>query len=168
MIRLKKEYSFLIKIEGLNDIPKSGILQVGGEGKTAVYEELNINPVENLDSIEFELKNNMFKIYLATPSIFNKGWIPDWIDENNLQGEKDGIKLKLIACVIGKYLRIGGWDMANNCPKQMRKAVPSGSVYYFKVLNNVDSEKIKEVFHLKNISEINSEEGFGLSLIGVV
>jgi CRISPR-associated protein Cmr3 len=50
----------------------------------------------------------------------------------------------------------------------MYKAVPAGSVYYFKVLNGVNSNKIKEVFHLKNISDVNPEEGFGLNFIGKV
>jgi len=169
MIRLKKDFGFLIKIQGLNSIlPKSGVFQLGGEGKTVSYEVLGSNPTKEIEDVKLEPKDNMFKIYLATPAIFKKGWIPDWIDENKLEGEKEGIKLKLIACAIGKFLRIGGWDMANNKPKTMYKAVPAGSVYYFKVLNGADSEKIKNVFHFKNISDINPEEGFGLSLVGVV
>jgi len=168
MLRLKKDVGFLIKIQGLNSIPKRGVFQFGGEGKTVSYEVLDKNPVREIEDVGFELIDNMFKIYLATPAVFNKGWLPSWIDENNLEGEKDGIKLKLVACAIGKYLRVGGWDMANNKPKLMYKAIPAGSVYYFKVLNGADSKKIKDVFHLKNISDINPEEGFGLSLVGVV
>jgi len=58
--------------------------------------------------------------------------------------------------------------LANQKPKPMFKAVPAGSIYYFKILDNTTPEKIKETFHLKNISDINSEEGYGLSLIGEV
>lgn len=167
-IRLNKDFGLLIKIQELNDIPKRGVFQLGGEGKTVFYEILDSNPMEEIENLKLELKDNMFKIYLATPAIFRRGWIPEWIDENTLEGEKEGIKLKLISCVIGKFLRIGGWDLANNRPKPMYKAVPAGSVYYFKVLNDADFEKIKEAFHFRNISDINPEEGFGLSLVGVV
>jgi len=58
--------------------------------------------------------------------------------------------------------------MAENKPKPMYRVVPEGSVYYFKVLNGADEEKIKEVFHFKNISDILPEEGFGLTLVGGV
>ncbi|MEM5810166.1 MAG: type III-B CRISPR module-associated protein Cmr3 [Candidatus Aenigmatarchaeota archaeon] len=167
MIRLEKDYCFLVKIDGIDNIPEKGLFTLSGEGKTVRFEKINNNPLQHLENMDFELKDGIFKIYLATPAIFENGWLPKWINEETMEGVKDGIKLKLIACAIGKYLRIGGWDMAKNEPKPMYKAVPAGSVYYFKVLNG-SFEKIKEVFHFKNISDINPEEGFGLSLMGVV
>lgn len=175
MIRLKHKYNkigLIFKIEGVEDMPERGILQLGGEGKTVYFEKIEKiedNPLDSLMNINFELKEGMFKLYLATPAIFDKGWLPSWIDESTYEGEKDGIKLKLISCAIGKFIRIGGWDIARNRPKPMYKAVPAGSVYYFKILDgNIDVEKIKKVFHFKNISDKNPEEGFGLSFIGGV
>jgi CRISPR-associated protein Cmr3 len=58
--------------------------------------------------------------------------------------------------------------MAENKPKPMYRAVPEGSVYYFKLLDNSEEERVREAFHLKNISDINAEEGFGLALVGGV
>ncbi|MEO0297373.1 MAG: type III-B CRISPR module-associated protein Cmr3 [candidate division WOR-3 bacterium] len=167
MIRLKKDYCFLVKIDGIDNMPEKGLFALGGEGKTVKFEKINDNPLEDLENMNFELKDGIFKIYLVTPAIFEKGWLPGWINAETLEGEKDGIKLKLIACSIGKFIRIGGWDIAKGEPKPMYKAVPPGSVYYFKVLSG-SFEKIKEVFHFKNISDINPEEGFGLSCVGVV
>jgi len=168
MIRLKKKTSLFVEIDGLNRYPE-GLLQIGGEGKTAKIEKIeNYDPLMTLRDIDFKFENKIFKLYLATPAIFEKGWLPDWINEKTFEGNYDGIKLKLIACSIGKYKLIGGWDLANNRPKPMYKAVPSGSVYYFKILDDTSAERIKEVFHLKNISDINPEEGFGLSLVGEV
>ncbi|MEO0297355.1 MAG: type III-B CRISPR module-associated protein Cmr3 [candidate division WOR-3 bacterium] len=166
MIRLKKDYCFLVKFDGIENMPEKGLFALGGEGKTVKFEKINNNPLEDLENMNFELKDGIFKIYLATPAIFEKGWLPGWINEETMEGEKDGIKLKLIACAIGKFIRIAGWDMAKNEPKSMYKAVPDGSVYYFKVLSGSLGE-IKKVFHFKNISDINPEEGFGLSFIGV-
>jgi CRISPR-associated protein Cmr3 len=152
MIRLKREASFYVEIEGLNFYPWEGKVQLGADWKIVKIEKTEEDLLKELREIDFQLNNKIFKIYFATPAIFKKGWIPDWIN----------------ACSIGKYKLIGGWDLANNRPKPMYKAVPSGSVYYFKILDDTSAERIKEVFHLKNISDINSEEGFGLSLVGEV
>ena len=168
MIRLKRETSFYIEIEGLSSYPQEGKVQLGADWKIVKIEKTEEDLLKELREIDFLLNNKIFKIYFATPAIFKKGWIPDWINEKTFEGNYKGIKLKLIACSIGKYKLIGGWDLANNRPKPMYKAVPSGSVYYFKILDDTSAEKIKEVFHLKNISDIKPEEGFGLSLVGEV
>ncbi|MEN3047089.1 MAG: type III-B CRISPR module-associated protein Cmr3, partial [Candidatus Hydrothermales bacterium] len=125
MVRLNRGVSIYVKV--LNaDLPKSGILQLGGEGKTAYFEELKNNPLENLEKIDIKLTEGFFKLYLATPAIFEKGWIPKWIDENTMEGQIQGIKTKLISCSIGRFLRMGGRDIAKREPKAMRKAVPAG------------------------------------------
>jgi len=169
MIRLKKEASLFVEINGLRNYPEGEVLQIGGEGKTAKIEKIeNDDPLKVLRDLNFNFENKVFKLYFATPAIFNKGWLPDWIDEKTFEGSYNKIRLKLVACSIGKFNLIGGWDLANNRPKPMYKAVPSGSVYYFKILDDTPAERIKEVFHLKNISDMNPEEGFGLSLVGEV
>jgi len=164
MIRLEKGASLFVEIEGLNSYPENGVIQIGGEGKTAKIEKCS-DLLESIRNLNFKFKNRMFKLYLATPAIFNKGWIPEWIEEN-FEGNYKEIKLRLISCSIGKYNLIGGWDLARKRPKPMYKAVPAGSVYYFEILDDTPAEKIKETFHLKNISDINPQEGFGLSLVG--
>jgi CRISPR-associated protein Cmr3 len=168
MIRLKREATFYIEIEGLNSYPWEGKVQLGADWKIVKIEKTEEDLLKELREIDFQLNNKIFKIYFATPAIFKKGWLPDWINEKTFEGNYKEIKLKLIACSIGKYKLIGGWDLANNRPKPMYKAVPSGSVYYFKILDDTSAERIKEVFHLKNISDINPEEGVGLSLVGEV
>ncbi len=140
------------------------MIQIGGEGKTAKIQRVS-DPIGNFD---VELKDKIFKIYFATPCIFKKGWLPSWIDENSFEGEYKGIRLKLICACIGKYKPLGGWDMAKNEPKHLRRVILPGSVYYFQILDDSNIEKIKDVFHFKNISDISPEEGFGLTLIGEV
>jgi CRISPR-associated protein Cmr3 len=168
MIRLKRGVSFYVEIEGLNSYPCEGKVQLGADWKIVKIEKTESDLLKELREIDFQLNNKVFKIYFATPAIFKKGWIPDWINEKTFEGNYEEIKLKLIACSIGKYKLVGGWDLANKRPKPMYKAVPPGSVYYFKILDDTPAEKIKEVFHLKNISDINLEEGFGLSFVGEV
>ena len=143
-------------------------MQLGGESKGARFEKLSEDLFMNINNIESSFEHGYFKIYLATPAIFENGWFPKWLNKVSFEGEYNGIKLKLVPCVIGRPLAIGGWDVVQNKPKPLRKAVPEVSIYYFKILNNSDKENIKDVFHLKNISDINPEEGFGLSLVGEV
>jgi CRISPR-associated protein Cmr3 len=170
MIRLKREASFYVEIEGLNSYPQEGKVQLGADWKIVKIEktETEKDLFKGLRELDFQLNNKIFKIYFATPAIFKKGWIPDWINETTFEGNYNEIKLKLVACSIAKFKLIGGWDLANKKPKLMYKAIPAGSVYYFKILDDTPAEKIKETFHLKNISDINPEEGFGLSLVGEV
>jgi len=169
MIRLKKETNLFIEINGLISYPEEGLIQLGGEGKTVKIEKIeNVDPLTNLRDINFKFENKLLKIYLATPAIFENGWLPKWIDKESFEGNYNGIRLKLVTCSIGKFNLIGGWDLANQKPKPMYKAVPAGSVYYFEILNNISADRIKNTFHLQNISDINPEEGFGLALLGEV
>ncbi|SHF38204.1 CRISPR-associated protein Cmr3 [Thermoanaerobacter uzonensis DSM 18761] len=168
MVRLMEDTGMVIKIEGIEEFDDEGVLQLGGERKAVAFEKMVKNSFEDLENLALTLETDIFKIYLATPAIFKKGWLPDWIDEKTLEGEFKGIRVKLLTCAIGKYITIGGWDMAEGESKPLKKAVPAGSVYYFKILNEVDKEKVKETFHFKNISDEKAEEGFGLSIMGEV
>lgn len=159
---LRYQFRIVVEFEGLT-LESSGLMKFGGEAKGANYREL--------ESIEFPslptLKSNIFKLYLLTPAIFEKGWLPSWIDEKDLTGEYQGVKLKLISCAIGKYQSIGGFDMKTNQPKEMYKAVPAGSVYYFEILEN-QQEKIEKIFHKQSISDYRANEGYGIGLISEV
>lgn len=168
MVRLVEDTSIVLKIEGIEEFDDKGVLQLGGERKAVAFEKMGKDSFEDLENLDLNLETGMFKIYLATPAIFKKGWLPDWIDEKTLEGEFKGIRVKLLTCAIGKYITIGGWDMAKGKSKPLKKAVPAGSVYYFKILNEVDKERVREIFHFKNISDEKAEEGFGLSIMGEV
>ncbi len=166
LIRMHKNAGLVVDVNGVNDFPESGVIQLGGESKGAYFQRID-DPFKELKGMNFNFKDGLFKLYIATPAIFKKGWLPNWIDDSKLEGTYNRITLRLLGCAVGKPIYIGGWDIARGGPKPMRKAVPQGSVYYFEILNG-DKDKIKETFHFKNISDINSEEGFGLSIIGEV
>jgi len=167
LLRLKEDVSLVAEVDGIDDMPETGILQLGGESKGAKY-EVTEDLLIDLRNMEFNFENNLFKVYLATPAVFEKGWLPEWVDENSLEGKYNGIKLKLVACAVGHYIHIGGWNLVKAKPKPLLKSVPPGSVYYFEIQDDNDKSKIKEAFHLKNLSDINSKEGFGLSVLGEV
>lgn len=132
------------------------LIKLGGEGKIAAFADKG-----RLDSLKLEkdtigLKPGAFKLYLATPAIFKKGWQPDL--------ERVGIKAELIAAAVGKPVHIGGFDMAKREPKPMYKAVPAGSVYYYRTEQSV--EKILEKLQGEAISDFLKDQGFGIAYIG--
>ena len=156
--RLEKT-KIVVEFDGL-DIGNTKLIRLGGEGKVATckeIEDLKIEPPQNIQ--------NIFKLYLLTPTIFDNGWLPSWIDEDSLEGEFRGLKLKLLTAKIGKYKLIGGFDMKEQKPKMMYKAVSEGSIYYFELLEGDISQIIKN-FHNQSISDKLSNEGYGIVFVG--
>jgi len=49
----------------------------------------------------------------------------------------------------------------------MRRCIPAGSAYYFRILDGNGMEIIK-AFDQRNISDELAEEGFGFCLVGVI
>ena len=156
--RLEKT-KIVVEFEGL-DIDNTKLMRLGGEGKVATLQEtgsLEIKSPQNIGKI--------FKLYLLTPAIFDKGWLPSWIDEDSLEGEFKGLKLKLLTAKIGKYKLIGGFDMKEQKPKTMYKAVSEGSIYYFELLEG-DISQITKKFHNQSISDKLDNEGYGVTFVG--
>lgn len=169
MMRLRENFGFLVEAKNVSIDSDEDILCLGAERKVAQFRQIDVSSKTVYFEGSFSSGEKLFKIYLATPAIFKKGWLPEWIDENTLLGEKDGVKLKLEGCVIGKPIKIGGWDLANEKPKPVYRAVPAGSVYYFRVVGEeVNQDLIFKAFHFNPISDVLGEEGWGLAFVGRV
>mgnify|MGYP006283835607 CR=1 FL=1 len=154
-----KNIKIIVEFEDL-DLPETGFLKLGGEGKTVAYH------ICEKDEVSLPQIDKYFKLYLATPTIFKNGWLPDWIDSEKLEGTipETNLKVQLLTAATGKPLKIGGFDMKARKPKKMFKAVPAGSVYFFKILSG-NKEDLKKI-HGKSISQKRKNEGFGISYIG--
>lgn len=167
MIRLchsniQGETALFFQMSGV-EINDNITVKIGGRNKVAALSKLDKDI-----SISVEYNSSIyFKLYLATPAIFKKGWIPKWISLNK-QGFYDGvftrkgrrIKVKLLCACVGNYLPIGGFGIENSAkPRKMNYAVPSGSVYYFKLLEG-KMEDVIRLFHQKCISDYRTGKGF--------
>lgn len=157
-LRLRDDVSFVVEYEGI-ELPEKGIFRMGKDGRIIEFES-----TYSLD-LKIPSPSKIFKLFISTPAIFKKGWRPSWINEN-LKIEGD-LKAELIAVSIGRRIAISGWSMKDKKPKPVWRAVPPGSVYYFKFIEG-DWNKLIEKFHGKCISEERAEEGFGLSFVGRV
>jgi len=173
MVRFKMEdLSVMVDFAGLDDFPEQGLLKLGGEAKTASFKKVDVaGAVMDYDSIK-EIKNRigqnkLFKIYFASPSIFKGGWLPEALDEKTMTWGFNGLKLQLLTAALGAPINIVGWDIQKKAPKPMYKAVPAGSVYYFRLSEGTPEQVIK-VLHHQNISDYYAEQGFGFCLVGAV
>ena len=162
-----KDTSIIVDFENL-ELPENGLLKLGGESKSAhfrVYEDKENKPF--IEPPNFENEEKLFKLVLTTPAIFKNGWLPEWIDENSMEGipNSTNLKLKLISAIIGKPVYIGGYNIKERKPKPMYKAVPAGSVYYFKLIEGT-MEQVKEILNYRTISDIYPNQGFGICYLG--
>ncbi len=156
-LRLKEGVSFVVWYDG-PELPQEGMAKLGADGRIAHFRKIqpqNIQPPS---------PSRIFKIYLSTPAIFEKGWLPSWIGEDFVL-KRGPIRAKLIAASVGRAEFYSGWDMAEGRPKPNFKAVPAGSVYYFSLIEG-SFQQVLEEFHGKIISDKRPEDGFGLSFVG--
>ena len=167
------ELGFIIDYQCNKDLPAKGLLKLGGEGRSFFYKQSCHDPDpftlgEDIKQLKEAIqKTGIFKLYFATPAIFDQGWLPKWIDKRAYKAKYSSLSFKLITAAVGKPISIGGWNMEKNIPKPTRQAVPAGSVYYFEVCDENCVDTIVDAFHYKNISDCQAAEGFGLCFVGV-
>jgi len=96
-------------------------------------------------------------LYLTTPALYD-GWRPPAF-----------AGLRLVAAAVGRPLSLGGWDLAKKRPKDMTRAVPAGSTYFFAVEQLDAAREFVTRFHWNDpLSRPGTgREGLGLSLCGV-
>lgn len=186
-IRPKPEIRLAVEIQG--DIPiEQAVIRLGGEGKLA-------NAVRSACHLDMEAEpgnSRYFKLYLATPAVFRNGWIPGWINRENNTGyfsfRNKAVNVKLMGACVGKPLPCGSFGYVKDDktgerkyrPRELRFAVPAGSVYYFELRKGKYEDAVK-LFHNKCISDYRDglgfdyqvfnrtrycDRGFGYSLIG--
>ncbi|MDE0630576.1 MAG: type III-B CRISPR module-associated protein Cmr3 [Caldilineaceae bacterium] len=169
-------YGFVVDYECSESLPHRGLLKLGGEGKSFVYQNIVVDMsllFNHLDAVKTAIQSTgRFKLYFATPAIFKHGWLPSWLSDYTLPGayppeNAAPISLKLITAAVGKPVPVGGWDMAKGEAKPTLRAVPAGSVYYFELLDRDRIDDLINAFHYQNISDERADEGFGLALLGV-
>lgn len=111
------------------------------------------------------------RMVLATPAIFEKGWLPGWLREKDgkLTGTIPGssVSVRLVSAVVGRWKPLSGWsyEKGGKGPKALRRMVPAGSVYFFEVLEG--GEGIADLW-LRSVCDCQQDarDGFGLALWG--
>lgn len=134
------------------------MVKLGAEGKLVTLSpSSDTNFDEQIRALQIE--GDYFKVYLSTPAIFVKnGWYPDLA--------KFGIEATLVGACMGKPKSIGGFNMIDKhrrvSPKPMYKAVPAGSVFFFKKEGDISFSALQGI----SLSEVYDQQGYGISFFG--
>jgi CRISPR-associated protein Cmr3 len=159
--------SFFAQLKNL-ELEESGFVRLGAENKVGTYKPAAYSPPEIPQDWG---DTGIFRLYLFTPAILEKGIIPSWINDEDFTGEIAGIKVRLLTCTVGRFLSFGGFDVKAQKPKKMWKAVPPGSVYYFEVVDKsnirAQMQSITNHFIVQGnlFSEQRQNEGLGICFI---
>ena len=115
-------------------VPRDGLVRLGGDGRAA-----SVSPVDESLAASLERAGAAgpewtgFRMVLATPGLFPGGWLPPGVGEDGVFRFQD-LEARLEAACVGRFQVVSGWDLARGLPKNAVRAVPQGSVYWFRVL----------------------------------
>jgi len=165
-VRLQENVGLLVEFSGVSLI-LPGTLQIGGEARAARYAlsptGIDLSQTQRLTSDGKPLR---LKMYLASPTFFGRGWLPQAIDPHTLSGNWRGIELKLIAAALHKPQSIGGRDLARrDVQRPMKRAVAAGSVYFWET--SASARDVFASFDGQCVSDgPEAQIGFGLCYTG--
>lgn len=164
-----QEFGLLARFQG--DLYEDW-MKLGGEGRLAAVRRFDDGwPRCPEKLMEMMTQTVGLRLILATPAYFTSGYLPDWVDANNLEGSPPGLpelrlRLKAVAC--GRWEPLSGWDLAAKRPKALWRLVPAGAVYWFEVRGGWQPDTIEKLWLSSLCSDPQARrDGFGLVLPGV-
>jgi len=138
--------------------------RLGGDGRM-----VRICRVPPVPPIAPPAAESRFKIYFASPTWFQGGWRPRWIDESKLDGTipGTGVRVRLVSAITGEPIAIGGWDLKHQRPRPLRPMVSPGAIYFFEIRDGDPREAVRALHGQPLCDEPSmSKAGFGLAFIG--
>ena len=162
-----KNTCFLIEAEIHDEISKGfrANILLGGEARMARL-ELFLGPLDEYhkDVREYNKKkssNENLKLIFTTPFIMKK--------EKSLESILNEKGISVLSKIIGKPETAGGWDMAKNKPKELKKVIPEGSLYLLKssqFKSNTNEQNKKLLSEILSDVIIQKHRGFGSFILG--
>lgn len=149
---------------------QEGFRRIGGEGRLAhILRNDAAWPGIDADLSEKLRGSRFIRLVLVTPALFANGWLPAWLNDD-LRGTPPGfegrIELRLSALANPRWEPVSGWNIAACRPQSVRRMAPSGTVYWFEVIQG--GEQIDALWlHPISDGEQNRKDGFGLAIPGV-
>lgn len=140
------------------------LARFGGEGRLSHFQSTTIPVFTTDDALSQRIQEQKgLRLTLLSPAIFKRGYVPAWLDEDSLEGilPHSQTKVRLKATAIERWLPVSGWDLHQNKPKPMRKAVAAGAVYWFEVLGDVKGIE-HTIFNSICDEAQDQRDGFGM------
>ena len=118
--------------------------------------------------VEAALRNSRrVTMTLATPAIFSGGWRPDWLHGQLTGSPPDNeARLTLVGVSVGRWRAVSGWSYKTGGPKEIRRMVPAGGVYFFESDRSDNSALADHWLRPVSDNEQARRDGFGLALWG--
>ena len=146
----------LVEMEGYNEPEwqRDGTMYLGGEKRMAYFKPENVETLPAAPE-----KTGHFKIYFATPTYFENGWLPtSWA---NFFADP----VTLLGAAVNRYETLGGFNWiadpnSANAHRPSRRFVPAGSVYYFK-----GNDQLVPNLPQQAVTDFGAEIGFGQIII---
>lgn len=127
---------FVTAIAGAT-LPSIGTVRLGGDGRAAAVQKADWSlPEPDYQAIA---QARRCRIVLATPGLFDKGWLPTGFSPlppgegagvREVRLDLHGVKARLVCAAVPRAEVISGWDIARQQPKAAQRAAPTGSVYW--------------------------------------
>jgi len=134
-VAFRDNVGLLAAIDGIDTLPATGTLRLGGDGRAARYQSIERNnPLPDLAAIA---QARCCRLILTTPGLFEHGWLPPGITmgTDGYHFDLHGVRARLICAAVARAEVISGWDLAARQPKPAQRAAPIGSVYWLKDLD---------------------------------
>lgn len=129
------DLGFLATVSGAEP-PTDGLLRLGGDGRAAA---LHPTADYRLPAPDFGAiaAARRCRLVLATPGIFEDGWLPAGIiqADGEFRFDLHGVKGRLVCAAVPRAEVISGWDLARWQPKPAMRAVAAGGVYWLDQLD---------------------------------
>ncbi|MCU0243116.1 MAG: hypothetical protein MUF51_11930, partial [Vicinamibacteria bacterium] len=117
--------------------------RLGGDGRMVRFHAIDSLALPKPPS----LSDPRFRLYCASPSWLRKGHLPGFLDTTTLEGNLDGTtcRLRLVSAALAQTASIGGWDLARQQPRPIRRMIGAGSVYFFEVLSGDAAAAVEQL-----------------------
>ncbi len=156
-IRLERGVAIGFEARGA-ELEAGGGVRLGGEGRTV--------RLESGLPLRFSRPpaGKRFRLCFVTPALSESGAYPPGFAAGSTEGKLGGRLCTLAAAFTRGGATVGGWDIAREKPKPLRRAIPAGSVYVFES-GEADMAASLDGACLSDFQEGNlTRQGFGLVL----
>lgn len=136
-VALAPGVSFLVGVAGAEGVlPRDGLVRLGGDGRGAEVRACGALIDRANAPWAQRPRGDRFRIVLATPAVFEGGWLPTGVrpEGGSFVLTLGGLRARLVAAAVPRHEVVSGWDVSRNRPKPAVRVVPQGAVYWFERL----------------------------------
>jgi CRISPR-associated protein Cmr3 len=162
-IRLRAGVGLGFEVAG-SALEGGGRVRLGGEGRTAML-VAGGPPFPAAGRLP---AGEALCLALATPGLSEGGAYPPGFAAGRGEAAIGGRSLRLLSAVVPRSATVGGWDLASQSPKALRRALPAGSTFLFEAAAAGEAAGALDGSCISDFpAEGLARQGFGLAVAGL-